>query len=299
MTTAPPPTDPPAGYPVVLTLSGRRCLVVGGGPVAARRARGLLEAGAMVTVVAPDVVPALERLADGGPLEVVRRPYRSGEAARYHLVLTATGVPEVDRSVVADAESAGVLVNTAGGDAPGTVQLPAVHREGPVTVAVSTGGHQPGPGPVAGRPSGRLPPRRRGHHRRAARRGPRRPCWLPDASTGSVDWQAVLTESVVPLVEAGRIDEARAVLRARVTRPPTTGPVLSSVPVVWAHAARSLCSSSTRSISPTWPSGSGRGRSAKGPSSCCASSAPWPSSRNPTSPRPRPWPLPPGRATGP
>jgi precorrin-2 dehydrogenase/sirohydrochlorin ferrochelatase len=213
MTTAPPPTDPPAGYPVVLTVSGRRCLVVGGGPVAARRARGLLEAGATVTVVAPDVVPAIERLADGGTLEVARRPYRSGEAARYHLVLTATGVPEVDRSVVADAESAGVLVNTASGDAPGTVQLPAVHREGPVTVAVSTAGTSPALSRwLADRVAASLPANvvtiaelldeARSTLMAAGR------------ATGSVDWQAVLTESVVPLVEAGRIDEARAVLRA-------------------------------------------------------------------------------------
>jgi precorrin-2 dehydrogenase / sirohydrochlorin ferrochelatase len=213
MTTAPPPTDPSPGYPVVLTMTGRRCLVVGGGPVAARRARGLLEAGANVTVVAPGVVPAIDLLAEGGTLEVVRRPYRSGEASGYHLVLTATGVPEVDRSVVADAVSVGVLVNTAGGGAPGTVQLPAVHREGPVTVAVSTGGASPALARwLAERLAASLPANvaiiaelldeARSDLQAAGR------------STGSVDWQAVLTDSVAPLVEAGRIEEARAVLRA-------------------------------------------------------------------------------------
>jgi precorrin-2 dehydrogenase / sirohydrochlorin ferrochelatase len=213
MTTAPPPTDPSRGYPVVLTVSGRRCLVVGGGPVAARRARGLLEAGAMVTVVAPDVVPAIDLLAGGGSLEVVRRPYRSGEVAGYHLVLTATGVPEVDRSVVADAGSAGVLVNTAGGDAPGTVQLPAVHREGPITVAVSTGGASPALARwLADRLAASLPDNVATiaellDEARSA-------LVATGRSTASVDWQAVLTDSVVPLVEAGRIDEARAVLRA-------------------------------------------------------------------------------------
>jgi precorrin-2 dehydrogenase / sirohydrochlorin ferrochelatase len=213
MTTAPPPTDPSACYPVVLTVSGRRCLVVGGGPVAARRARGLLEAGAEVTVVAPDVVPAIDLLADGGALEVVRRPYRSGEAAGYHLVLTATGAAEVDRSVVADAVSAGVLVNTAGGDAPGTVQLPAVHREGAVTVAVSTGGTSPALARwLADRLAASFPANVATiaellDAARAELQAAGRP-------TGSVDWQAVLTDSVVPLVEAGRIEEARAVLRA-------------------------------------------------------------------------------------
>jgi siroheme synthase-like protein len=213
MTTAPPPTDPPPGYPVVLTVAGRRCLVVGGGPVAARRARGLLEAGATVTVVAPEVVPDIHLLADRAPLEVVRRPYRSGEAARYHLVLTATGVPEVDRSVVADAEAAGVLVNTAGGDAPGTVQLPAVHREGQVTVAVSTSGTSPALARwLADRLGASLPANVATiaellDEARSALQAAGR-------STGSVDWQAVLSEHVVPLVEAGKVDEARAVLRA-------------------------------------------------------------------------------------
>jgi precorrin-2 dehydrogenase/sirohydrochlorin ferrochelatase len=213
MTTAPPPTDPPPGYPVVLTVSGRRCLVVGGGPVAARRARGLLEAGATVTLVAPEVVPAIELLAHRGTLEVVRRPYRSGEAARYHLVLTATGVPEVDRSVVDDAESAGVLVNTAAGDAPGTVQLPAVHREGPVTVAVSTAGASPA---LARWLVDRLATSLPANVATVAELldEARSALMAAGRATGSVDWQAVLSESVVPLVEAGRIDEARAVLRA-------------------------------------------------------------------------------------
>lgn len=143
--------DPPLDYPVVLTVAGRRCLVVGAGPVATRRARGLLDAGADVVVVAPRISDAMERLSasmtsrepTAGSLTVQRRRYRRGEAAAYALVVTATGVHDVDAAVVTDASTASVPVTSASRGTPGTVRLPAIHREGPVTVAVSTGGVSP------------------------------------------------------------------------------------------------------------------------------------------------------------
>ncbi len=86
----PPPTRSAPGYPVVLDLTGRHCLVVGGGPVAARRAEGLISSGARVTVVAPRTVAAID---DNSLLEVVHRPYLRGEAARFHLVSPPPGFP--------------------------------------------------------------------------------------------------------------------------------------------------------------------------------------------------------------
>ncbi|HEX9993329.1 MAG TPA: bifunctional precorrin-2 dehydrogenase/sirohydrochlorin ferrochelatase [Acidimicrobiales bacterium] len=129
----------PALYPVGLVVDGRPCLVVGGGPVAARKAAGLVACGAVVTVVAPAVVPAVEALG----VAVERRAYRRGEAAGYRLVVTATGDPEVDQAVFDDAEAAGVWANSA--DDPGrcSFTLPAVARRGPVTVAVATDGTAP------------------------------------------------------------------------------------------------------------------------------------------------------------
>ena len=198
---------PRPGYPVVLDLTGRRCLVVGGGPVAARRAEGIVAAGGTVTVVAPRVTAALD---EHPGITVERRTYRAGEAARYDLVVTATGDVGVDRSVVDDATAAGVLAAGAVASAPGTILLPAVHRDGPVTVAVSTGGSSPALARwLLRRATDALPSRMATiasllEEVRQALRATGR-------ATDSIDWPAVL-DQVVPLAEAGRIDEARAIL---------------------------------------------------------------------------------------
>ena len=137
-------TDPPGPrfYPVSLDVSGRACLVVGGGRVAARKAQGLIECGALVTVVAPSLAPEMEALA---PLlhAVERRPYCEGDAAGFRLVLTATGQPDIDGAVHADAEANGVWVNSADDRSHSSFILPALHRDGAVTIAVSTGGLSP------------------------------------------------------------------------------------------------------------------------------------------------------------
>lgn len=147
-------------YPVVLRLEGKECLVVGGGPVGARKVEALLGCGAVVTVVAPEVDPRIVEMEsvqagrnaagaglDGdvppGGLSVERRLYISGEAAHYRLVIAATGVPRVDASVFADCEAAGVWVNSVDGPELCSFFVPAVHRTGQVAVAVSTGGASP------------------------------------------------------------------------------------------------------------------------------------------------------------
>ena len=92
-------------YPTALRLLGRPVLVVGGGPVAARRAKGLLDAGAQVTVVAPLACPALTGLADAGLLAWEPRTYRSGDVDGVWFVQSATGDAAVDAQVSADAEA--------------------------------------------------------------------------------------------------------------------------------------------------------------------------------------------------
>ncbi len=211
--------NPTPDYPVVLTVAGRRCLVVGAGPVATGKTRGLLKAGARVTVVAPRCSQEMERLvedgaahpdagAGAGSVELDRRPYRPGEAAHYALVVTATGVATVDARVVADATAAGVLVNSADGHTPGTVTLPAVHRRGVVTIGVSTGGGSPAVARwLRDRIAGGLPPELATVAQIVAEARDRHPAGSP---TQPVDWAALIEDQLLPLVTAGRIDEARA-----------------------------------------------------------------------------------------
>ncbi len=130
-------------YPVHLLLAGRPVLVVGGGRVATQKVQGLLAADAAVTVVAPRVGDDLEALAAAGALALERRHYRPGEVAGYRYAVTATGIPDVDGAVFADAEVAGVWVNAADDPAHCSVILPAVARRGPITLTASTGGRSP------------------------------------------------------------------------------------------------------------------------------------------------------------
>jgi siroheme synthase-like protein len=210
-----PGPGPPAFYPVSLDVTGRACLVVGGGRVAARKAGALLECGARVTVIAPSLAPDMEALTDR--LEAVeRRAYEAGDAARFRLVVTATGRPDVDGAVHADAESARVWVNSADDRAHSSFILPAVHRDGAVTVAVSTGGLSPALSSwlrdrlanECGEDLGALAAmigEARAELQRAGR------------SSNSVDWVALLDGPLLDLVRTGDWDNARAIVAAAVT----------------------------------------------------------------------------------
>lgn len=132
-------------YPLLLDLVGRRVVVVGGGPVAARRTHGLVDAGADVVVVAPWACEAVAELASDGEIVWYQRDYAgAADLDGAWLVHTATGDAHVDARVRVDAEAARVLCVDAGAGAEGSAQVPAVARvrtpDGPVTVAVN--GHR-------------------------------------------------------------------------------------------------------------------------------------------------------------
>ena len=131
------------GCPVVLRLGGRRVLVVGGGQVAARRAAGLLAAGARVVAVSPAFSPGFARLGPAGGVRRVRRAYRAGDMAGASLVVAATDDPRVNARVRADARRAGVWVNVADDPARSDFIVPAVVRRGGFLLALSSGGASP------------------------------------------------------------------------------------------------------------------------------------------------------------
>ncbi len=131
------------GYPVTLTLTGRPCLVVGGGAVAERKVEGLVAAGARVTVVSPWLSPALLALATDGRFAWCPREYTAGDAAGFFLVMVATDDRAVNVAVAAEARARGVLINCADDPARCDFIVPSVLRRGPLTVSVSTGGASP------------------------------------------------------------------------------------------------------------------------------------------------------------
>ena len=133
----------PFAYPVVLSVAGRHCLVVGGGAIAARKARGLVEADAHVTVVSPRLGPELLALAEAGQLRWIPREYGAADLAGAVLVMVATDRGEVNARVAADARAAGVWVNCADDPQHCDFILPAVVRRGAVSVAISSGGASP------------------------------------------------------------------------------------------------------------------------------------------------------------
>lgn len=130
----------PVTYPVNLDLRGRRVLVVGAGPVSARKVAGLLHAGAVVTVVAPD---AVAEIAGDPDVRWHQREYRRGEVASYRLAVTATNDPKVNAQVARDGEAANVFVNSADDPANCSFILPAVVTRGDLQLTASTNGRSP------------------------------------------------------------------------------------------------------------------------------------------------------------
>jgi len=127
-------------YPLGLRLSGRKVVVVGGGAVATRRVRALVAAGALVTVISPEVTDELAQLEHDGRISVLPRTYASGDVAGAVLVHTATGVEAVDAAVTAEADAAGVLVVNAADAQLSSAWVPAVASHDDLTVAVFGGG---------------------------------------------------------------------------------------------------------------------------------------------------------------
>jgi siroheme synthase-like protein len=132
-----------AYYPVFLELSGRRCLMVGGGPIAEHRVQALLGAGGQVTVISPRVTPGLAGLVADGRIAHEPRAYEKGDLAGADLAFVATDSRETNAAVAREARERGVWVNAADDPAHCTFILPALVRRGELTVAVATGGTSP------------------------------------------------------------------------------------------------------------------------------------------------------------
>src|SRR6187455_3070730 len=122
-----------------LDLEGRSVLVVGGGRIAKEKVGGLLECGADVTVVAPEIRDDVRAL----PVTWLARGYEEADLERRYLVVAATEIEALNAEVARDAAARSLLCNVVDDPEKCTVILPAVHRQGPIAIAVSTGGASP------------------------------------------------------------------------------------------------------------------------------------------------------------
>ncbi|MDQ6776958.1 MAG: bifunctional precorrin-2 dehydrogenase/sirohydrochlorin ferrochelatase [Actinomycetota bacterium] len=130
-------------YIACLRLTGRRCLVVGGGNVGLEKVEGLLACDAAVTLVAPDAHPELVQLALEGSIHWERRAYEASDLEGCLIAIAATNISEINIRVFEDAEKRAMLVNVV--DVPPLCNfiLPAIVRNGPLAIAISTAGASP------------------------------------------------------------------------------------------------------------------------------------------------------------
>jgi precorrin-2 dehydrogenase len=130
-------------YIACLKLTGRRCLVVGGGEIGLEKVEGLLACDADVTLVAPDAAPELQELARERSIRWERRAYRKSDLEGTFMVIASTDDTDVNIAVYQDAEARAMLVNVV--DVPPLCNfiLPAILRTGPLAIAISTAGASP------------------------------------------------------------------------------------------------------------------------------------------------------------
>jgi siroheme synthase-like protein len=130
-------------YIACLKLSGRRCVVVGGGEIGLDKVEGLLACDADVVLVAPEAVPQLQELAREGSIAWEPREYRPDDLEGSFLVIASTDDTDVNIAVYDDAERRAMLVNVV--DVPPLCNfiLPAIVRTGPLAIAISTAGASP------------------------------------------------------------------------------------------------------------------------------------------------------------
>ena len=201
------------GYPGNLVVRGRRCVVVGAGRIAARKIEPLLDAGADVFVVAPGIGTEIRAWAEAGRLTAAARGFEATDLDGAWLATTATGIPAVDHAVFEAGEARRIWVNSADDPANCSFTLTSVVRRGDLVVTVGTGGRSPAMATWLRR-------------RFTQELGPEYATLLDmlseareelrstGRSSEDPDWQSALDSGMLEAIRAGRVDEAKEILRA-------------------------------------------------------------------------------------
>ena len=136
-------SEPPVYYPLMLNLKGKKCVVVGGGHVALRKVKMLLDCGADITVVSPKPHLGMAKLSEKKAIRLIHRDYKVGDLMDATLAVASTDVKEINRTVAHEAKRLGILVNVVDDPRLSSFILPSFFRRGNLTIAVSSGGTSP------------------------------------------------------------------------------------------------------------------------------------------------------------
>jgi len=130
-------------YPIFVNLKDQPCTVIGGGKIAEGKVEGLLDAGAMITVISPALTPALQNLADEKQFTYIERIYQNGDLDGAFMVICATDQNDINHRVWLDASENHQLVNVVDDTPRCNFIAPAILRKGDLSIAISTGGKAP------------------------------------------------------------------------------------------------------------------------------------------------------------
>lgn len=197
------------GYPAILILDGKLGVVVGGGALGERKVRTLLDAGARVRVISPDVTDGVGALAADGKIELERRDYRRGDLAGAAVAIASTDSREVNATIFSEAGSLGIPVNVVDDPSLSTFIAPSIVRRGDLLIAISTGGANPA---LAVRLRERLEAEFGEEYARYLQliREVKDSISLPSSQAERARaWYRVVDSDVIDLVRDGKMDEAR------------------------------------------------------------------------------------------
>lgn len=130
-------------YPIFLKIKGKRCIVVGGGQVALRKIKMLLEHQADIEVISPVLCSKLQELADNEQVHVIPRQYQKGDLRGATIVISATDNADINREVIEEARRSAILINVVDSPKESDFIVPSYLRQGDISVAISTGGRSP------------------------------------------------------------------------------------------------------------------------------------------------------------
>ncbi len=130
-------------FPAFLKLQGRSVLIVGGGPIAEQKLAGLIEAEALITLVAPQITPAIRQHARAGSIQWIAREFRRSDLDRTFLVIAATGEPRINEDIFREADRRNILCNAVDEPERCHFYYGSVVRRGDLQIAISTNGKSP------------------------------------------------------------------------------------------------------------------------------------------------------------